>query len=336
MTSTAMVLGGTGFIGGHVCAAFRAAGHRVVCVSRGRARPEPGDDGVVHLHRDLDGPAGEVAALLADVAPEVVVNAAGVVWQADEDRMWSLNARFAERLAHAAAALPGPVRLVQLGSSHEYGPAAPGGSTSEDAACDPVSVYGRTKLAATEAVLRTARETGLAAVVLRVANVTGPGVPGSSLLGIVAQRLAAAAAPHGDGGPAELRLAPLRARRDFVDVRDVAAATVLAAAAPAREVTGRVINIARGEAVPVRRIVERLIALADSPVRLTEQPLPDPGRDGAGRDSRALRADLEWQRLDISRARRLLGWRPAVDLDTSLADLLADVRLPQQQERTRT
>ncbi|WP_158942794.1 NAD-dependent epimerase/dehydratase family protein, partial [Streptomyces sp. ERV7] len=219
MTPTVMVLGGTGFMGTHLCAAFRAAGHRVVRVSRGPSPDHPGDDATVHLRRDLGAPEQEVAALLAEVAPQVVVNAAGVVWQADEDRMWSLNARFAERLAHAAAALAHPVRLVQLGSSHEYGPGEPGTSTGEDAECAPVSVYGRTKLAATGAVLETARETGLAAVVLRVANATGPGVPPGSLLGTVAQRLAAPAPADEADEPAELRLAPLRARRDFVDVR---------------------------------------------------------------------------------------------------------------------
>ncbi|WP_331723719.1 MULTISPECIES: NAD-dependent epimerase/dehydratase [unclassified Streptomyces] len=336
MAPTALVLGGTGFMGGHLCAAFRAAGHRVVCVSRGRSRTRPGDDGLVHLHHELGAPTQDVAALLADVAPQVIVNAAGVVWQAEEDRMWSLNARFAERLARATAALATPARLVQLGSSHEYGPSEPGTSTAEDAVCAPVSVYGRTKLAATEAVLDTVRERGLAAVVLRVANATGPGVPANSLLGTVAHRLAAPEPAHDGAERAELRLAPLRAQRDFVDVRDVAAAAVLAATAPAGEVTGRVINIARGEAVPVRRLVERLISLADRPVRLTEhRPPPVPGRAGPGQDARVLRADLEWQQLDISRARRLLGWQPAVDLDTSLTDLLAAVRLPEQ-ERTRT
>ncbi|WP_370424224.1 NAD-dependent epimerase/dehydratase family protein (plasmid) [Streptomyces sp. QH1-20] len=334
MKPTALVLGGTGFMGEHLCAAFRAAGHRVVCVSRGGASGQlPGDPATVHLRHDLAAPEQDVAALLAEAAPTVVVNAAGVVWQADEDRMWSLNARFAERLARAAAASAHPVRLVQLGSSHEYGPGEPGTSTGEDAGCAPVSVYGRTKLAATESVLETARNTGLNAVVLRVANATGPGVPGGSLLGTVAQRLAAT--PPG-GERAELRLAPLRARRDFVDARDVAAAAVLAATAPADQVRGRIINIARGEAVSVRRLVERLVALADRPVRLTElEPVPAPVPTGSGQDSRTLRTDLEWQQLDISRARRLLGWRPAVDLDTSLADLLAAVRLPEH-ERTRT
>ncbi|MFD9792542.1 NAD-dependent epimerase/dehydratase family protein [Streptomyces sp. NPDC059070] len=333
MSPTALVLGGTGFMGGHLCAAFRAAGHRVVCVSRGGASGRlPSDLATVHLRRDLAAPEHDLAALLAEAAPAVVVNAAGVVWQADEERMWSLNTRFAERLARAAAALPHPVRLVQLGSSHEYGPGELGTSTSEEARCAPASVYGRTKLAATESVLDTARNTGLAAVVLRVANATGPGMPSGSLLGTVAERLAAA--PGGE--QAELELAPLRARRDFVDARDVAAAAVLAAAAPVDEIRGRVINIARGEAMSVRQLVERLISLADRPVRLTErEPLVAPVHARSGEDSRALRADLGWQQLDISRARRLLGWQPAVDLDTSLADLLAAVRLPEQ-ERTRT
>jgi nucleoside-diphosphate-sugar epimerase len=326
MTRKAMVLGGTGFLGRHICAAFLTAGYRVVCVSREGEWPGPADDGLSLVHLDLDAAGDEFTKLLTTEAPRGVVNAAGVVWRSTrsaEDRMWALHAHFVDRLVHAMAASEVPARLVQMGSAHEYGPSAPGTSTTEDEPPAPRSVYGNTKLVGTRTVLQAARTLKVQAVVLRVANVIGPGAPQVSLVGTVAHRLAAV----GAADPVELSLAPLRDWRDFVDVRDVAAA-VLTAADPARDLTGGIINIARGEAVPVRRLVDILVTLSHRPVRLLEQQVAGPDRTG--------RADLGWQQLDISLARRLLDWQPAVSLEASLADLLATVHRDARREPARS
>jgi nucleoside-diphosphate-sugar epimerase len=145
------------------------------------------------------------------------------------------------------------------------------------------------------------------AVVLRVANMSGPGAHGDSLPGMVANRLAS--------GAAQLPLTPLTSWRDYVDVRDVAGAVL--AAATAADVSGRVVNIGSGTAIPVRDLVHRLITLSGVPARIVE--LTD----------RTAREPMPWQQLDVSRARQLLGWQPTRDLDDSLADMLAAQRHPQ-------
>jgi nucleoside-diphosphate-sugar epimerase len=149
-----------------------------------------------------------------------------------------------------------------------------------------------------------------------VSNVAGPRAREDTLPAVVARQLARIAATGSGNGeaPAELRLAPLRTWRDYVDVRDVAEAVLAAATAPAVAVAGQVINIARGEAVHVRTLVQRLIALGGLPVRLVEEPAGSLPRE-----------PMEWQRLDVSRARELLGWRAGRGLDESLADLLSAV-----------
>jgi len=102
----------------------------------------------------------------------------------------------------------------------------------------------------------------------------------------------------------------------------VADAVVRAVAAPAAVVGGRVVNIGGGRAVRVRALVERLIELSGLPVRL----------ETAAADAPTARTTTDWQQLDISRAHRLLGWRPRYGLDRSLRDLLSelDVRLPEE------
>jgi nucleoside-diphosphate-sugar epimerase len=244
-----------------------------------------------------------LARLCADTDAEVVVNASGAVWGGTERRMNELNAELVGRLTEAVAGTAGRPRLVQLGSAYEYGPAHPGSVTREDSPPAPASVYGRTKLLGSRAVLCAAEEKGVDGVVLRVSVACGPGAPRGSLPGTVAEHLAA--------GRTELRLAPLRSYRDFVDVRDVADAVLAASRAPAASVAGRVVNIGGGQAVPVRRLVDLMIELSGRPLRVVEE-LP----------AQVTRSDAPWQRLDIARARRLLGWSPRRTLEDSLRDLL--------------
>ncbi|WP_406330731.1 NAD-dependent epimerase/dehydratase family protein [Streptomyces sp. NBC_00203] len=303
-----VVLGATGFLGRHIADAFEAAGDRVLRVSRSAPPGAPGRRAAIDL---AAATTAELAAFLAAHRPDVVVNAAGTVWQADERRMRELNDAFVRRLVAALPQLPWPVRLVQLGSVHEYGPAPAGVPLTEDREPAPTGTYGRTKLSGTRWVLGAAQE-GLDAVVVRVANACGPGAPPESLLGKVAVELARQADRRDPAG--ELRLSPLRARRDFVDVRDVADAVVAAAGADRGAAAGRIVNVGRGEAVPVRRLVDRMVTLSGLPVRLVEQEAPD-----------GTRAAPEWQQTDIALAGRLLSWRPRRELDESLRDLLAAV-----------
>src|SRR5206468_11888386 len=102
--------------------------------------------------------------------------------------------------------------------------------------------------------------------------------------------------------------------------RDVAEAVLAAASAPATTVAGQVINIASGAAVHVRTVVQRLIALGGLPVRLVEEAAGNLPRE-----------PMAWQRLDVSRARELLGWQAEHGLDESLADLLSSVWPPDRQ-----
>ncbi|MFC4121801.1 NAD-dependent epimerase/dehydratase family protein [Nonomuraea zeae] len=282
----AVILGGTGFVGRHVSRAFTDAGWETVTVGRSAA---------ADLRLDL------VAAALDTVAgafagAEVVVNAAGSYWGLGEEQMRVSLVTLTERVLAAR-----PPRLVQLGTVLEYGPLPPGRCVTENDPIDPVGGYGRTKYAATKAVL----DSGVEAVVLRVTNSVGPGAHPSSLLGKVAYALLEAVRA---GRPARLELAPLRAVRDYLDVRDLAEAVVAAAgAAPG------VVNIGTGRAVPIRSLVNGLIEVSGVAAEIVEREPPATSQVSPG-------AIAEWLQVDPSTARDVLGWTARRDLEQALGD----------------
>jgi nucleoside-diphosphate-sugar epimerase len=311
-STSAVVIGGTGFIGRNLCAGLREAGHRVVAVARhGTAT----DTGTARCPvRALDAaratPA-ELGELLRAERPALVVNAAGALWGASDDDMTRANLVLVDNLLAALTGLPWRPRLVHLGSVYEYGPQPAGTAVREDTTENPIAHYGRTKLAASRRVCAAA-DAGLDAVVLRLSATIGPGAPVHSLFGSVADRLLAGqAAARDTGRPVPLELPPLHGERDFVDVRDVADAVIAAAAAPA--VTG-VLNIGQGTLVAVRDAVHRLIDISGVPVAVATRPNSQPRRD----------AGIGTQRIDIAAARRRLGWTPRRTLTDALVALWDD------------
>jgi NDP-hexose 4-ketoreductase len=292
-----LIIGASGFIGEQVRSRALAAGMEVVTAGRSDCA-----DSLRHYHADLAADAADtVAALLAEVAPDAVVNCAGAT-TGELDAMAAVNVTGVYTLTRAMLMAKAPPRLVHLGSAAEYGRAEPGVSVSEQAVPRPAAVYGVTKLAGTRLV-ELAAAAGLDGVVLRVFNSLGPGTPQSNLPGKVAAELHRALA----NGTA-IRLGSLDTVRDFIDVRDVADAVLAAAVAPA--LAHRVLNIGSGRGVPVRVMVEELLSIAGYTGEIHE--------DSAG-PPRA--TDIPWQEASITCAIEDLGWTPRRDLSTSLTDL---------------
>jgi dTDP-4-dehydrorhamnose reductase len=96
---------------------------------------------------DLERP-GSAAELVADVAPDIVINAAALtaVDQAEGEsaRAFRINSDGAGELASAAAARGAPI--VQLSTDYVFNGYADG-AYAEDAAPEPLNVYGHSKLA---------------------------------------------------------------------------------------------------------------------------------------------------------------------------------------------
>jgi nucleoside-diphosphate-sugar epimerase len=293
----AVIIGGTGFIGRHMCDTFSAEGYDVITVGRSAAPeswPHP------HLRLDLmTTPPRRIAKMLSELHPQVIVNASGGIWGLTEEQMAAVIVTPTQRLLAALRAMSGRPRLVHLGSVLEYGPVPEGTTLGPGVPLRPRSRYGQAKSDATRAVLARARWGRVNAIVLRIPNVIGPGAPTVSLLGRSAEQLRHALA---DGRDAVITLDALLAHRDYVDVRDVADAVLRAARS---SVTGVAIDIGRGQAVTVRSIVELLIQVSGVTAEIVE------------RDQTSARlghsADM-WTQVDPRPAFELLGWQPTRSL----------------------
>ncbi|WP_433532422.1 NAD-dependent epimerase/dehydratase family protein [Micromonospora sp. CA-263727] len=286
-----LLLGASGFLGRHIRATLAA--HATV--------RSPGRTECDLIHIDL--PA--LTALIARERPDVVVAAAGQIVGSGYDFVRAHVVTTAKLLEAVADAAPA-ARLIRIGSAAEYGAVPHGLAVPEDHPGTPVGEYGLSHLAAT----RLAELAGVAGrvdtIVLRVFNPVGPGMPpGNVLCRVTALIRSAMAAGHGD-----VAVGLHDTYRDFVDVRDVAAAVL--AAARGGDTTERVVNVGSGQAVATRDVVRLLAEVAGFTGGI---------RDGSFTVDAGRSAAVPWMCADIGRAGRTLGWKPAYDLRESLGAL---------------
>lgn len=290
--------GGAGFIGHHTVAALLAEGAQVLVLDDLRhACPAGAPAGAELVAAEISTP--EAAEAIRRFGPDAVLHLAAQA---------GVNRSRRDPAGDAQTNVVGTVALVKAcldAGVNRFVMASTGGAmyghadqlpTPETAPAQPVSPYGAAKLACEGYLGMFQRSWGLQPLVLRYGNVYGPQQDGTGEAGLVAitsTRLLQGLAPviRGDGGQT----------RDFVFVGDVAEANLRALAS---DHTG-LINVANGQGVSVRRIVEELINASGRSVEPEAAPLPA----GEVRDSC----------LDVTRARTLLGWKPGLDLSTGLA-----------------
>lgn len=285
------VLGAAGFVGANVCRVFHERGHQVAAVD---VRPRPSGPSPFRwwAEANLLDPA-HLNGVLARLRPRLVVNAAGygvARGQDDAQRLFDLNTLLPVRVAEAMADARVPeARLLHVGSGAEYGDA--GGHLPEDGPATPVTPYGASKLAGTNALLSRAAELDVDALVVRPFTLYGPGEsPGRLVPTLLAARTTTGPIPLSAGTQ----------ERDFVHVDDLAEALTRLAAVPRGP--ERVVNVATGELVRVRDFVtDAAHVLGLDPARLAFGALP-PGK-----------FDVRHDPVDVSRLVALTGWRPSIE-----------------------
>ena len=297
-----LVTGVAGFIGRSIAAALLGRGETVRGIDSfitGKRENLIGLDGMEFLGGDLADPA-VCAQACEDV--EIVFHQAAlasVPRSVADPTGTNVNCVDATLNLLVAAKAAGVRRVVYAGSSSAYGdtPTLP---KREDMLPNPISPYAVAKLAGEHYMSAFARVYGLETVSLRYFNVFGPYQDPTShysgVLAIFCRKMLAGEQPtiYGDG----------QQSRDFTYIDNVVGANLLAVAAPAERVSGRMMNTATG----MRVTLNDTFAILKELTGFSGSPLYEAARTGDIRDSLA----------DIGLARELLGYEPAVDFREGL------------------
>jgi nucleoside-diphosphate-sugar epimerase len=144
-----LVTGATGFVGSHLTEALRRRGDEVTVLARSARKAEALRPlGVRIIAGDLDDKAALAKAVDGQ---DVVYHVAGVVAALNEGAFMRANYDGTRHMVDAAVAAGGP-RFVHVSSMAAGGPSPRGKPLQGDEAPNPVTAYGRSKLAAEEAV----------------------------------------------------------------------------------------------------------------------------------------------------------------------------------------
>ena len=302
--TTTLVTGATGFVGGHLL--DRLADETPV-VAWYRPEGTPPD-----LTRQVDWQAVDlldraaVARALEEIAPARIYHLAGAP---QVDTSWQnvvphlrANALGTHYLLDSIRLAPAACRILVVSSAQVY--QMTDEPISEDTPLVPTSPYGLSKLAQDQLAQRAAHEEGLDVVLARPFNHAGPGQSPAFAIPSFARQIARIEAGL---APPEIQVGNLDTRRDLTDVRDVVNAYVsLIESAP----RGRPYNICSGRAWRIRDLLEELLHLAQTKVRVDVD------------ESRLRPNDVPVIQGDATRIQSELGWAPKIPVEQTLRDTL--------------
>ncbi len=290
----AFVTGAKGFVGTWLMTHLQAEG-----------------DEVVGVDAEIDvSDAGAVRRALLDAAPDAVYHLAarshvGSSW-ADPEEVVRVNVLGTLHVLEGARACPTAPRLLLVSSAEVYGfvdeAVLPADETTP---LTPVTPYAASKVAAEYLGIQAHLAHGLAVIRVRPFNHIGPGQGAGFVVPSLAQRIVEARR----AGVAQVGVGNLAAKRDFTDVRDVVRAYRLLVE---RGTPGEVYNVCSGRALSMSDLAVRMLSLAGADFEL----VPDPELFRP--------VDVPVLCGDPAKLRGATGWVPRVELDRTLADVLAE------------
>lgn len=291
---TVLVTGGGGFIGSHLASALAPDNDVRVLddLSAGSRQAVPDEAtlvvGDVRDEKTLRD-AAEGVDLVFHEAAQVSVE------RSVENPRETTETNVTGTVAVLEAARRADARVVLASSAAVYGEpqTVPIG---EDQPIDPQSPYGLSKRSTEQHARLYADLYGLPATPLRYFNVYGPGQGAGDYAGVIATFLDQARRGEpitvaGDG----------KQTRDFVHVRDVVRANLLAAVVDSR---GQPFNVGTGDRVTIQELAATIKAVtgSDAPIVNVEP------RKG----------DIRHSCADVTAAREHLGFEPSIQLEAGL------------------
>ncbi|MBI4094788.1 MAG: NAD-dependent epimerase/dehydratase family protein, partial [Candidatus Liptonbacteria bacterium] len=304
-TTHFLITGATGFVGANMAHRLAREGYKHIHIlARGafgnwRIR---GIEKKLHIHRADIAAANAVRKAVNSAKPDIIFHFANIgIYggkESPDEAYMRVNFFGLVNLLEALARVPYKL-FVNTGSSSEYGTKRR--AMSEGDVCSPESMYGVTKLMATEYASFSAKTQKKPIITLRLFSPFGPFDDHRRLVSQAIVRLMRGK---------ELRLGNPRAVRDYIHVDDIVD-LYLEAARRAREMPqGGVFNVGRGREVAAGDVVEKITHVLAPEKRLKWGTYRSHGIESA-----------VW-RADMRKTFRQFIWRPRVDIEKGIQETI--------------
>lgn len=291
-----LITGGTGFVGG------------VLQKSLENPANPYGLELVPPQTMELRDPKG-LAKLCAEAQPDLVIHLAAQSFVpqsfANPQETFEINFLGTLNLLQALKQSDFKGQLLFVGSGDMYGLVSPESlPVTESFPLKPRNPYAVSKVAAEALCYQWSQTEGMNIVMARPFNHIGPGQSERFVVSGFARQIAEIKLGRRE---AEISVGDIDVTRDFTDVRDVVRAYLLLLR---HGKNGEAYNVCSGKEIPIRKILEQLMALAGVQANIK-------------RDSARFRLAEQRQVYgSCDKLRGATGWRPEIPLEQSLADNL--------------
>lgn len=311
---TVLITGATGFVGSYLLDALRQSDKYATAqiVTWGyNPRAHSTDPASV----DIRNPA-EVESAIEALRPDFVVHLAAqshVPTSFYNPRLtWDINVMGTLNLLEAVKAHAPDAGVLYISSSEVYGSSFKQGEClTESVMLQPQNPYAASKAAADIMAGEYAAH-GMRIIRMRPFNHIGPGQGEQFVASAFASQIARIEAGL---QPPTLKVGNLEARRDFLDVRDVVRAYVMALEHLATIPCGQVFNICSGSPRPISALLDILLQHSSHSIAFEQDP------------ERLRPSDVPMAAGNSAAIRQHLQWAPTIPLEQTLGELLAAWRL---------
>ena len=289
-----LIVGGTGFIGSNLAKKAINNGYKVTIISKNRPQLSKKIEEAEYINVDIRNKKN-LFLKLKNKSFNYVINLSGYV---DHSKHFDGGSNVFETHFNGAINLinclnkKNLLNFIQIGSSDEYGSnKAPQKESQRE---EPISSYSCAKATITHFLQMINKTLNFPVVILRLFLVYGVGQKNNRFIPkIISGCIKKKSFPVSSGNQL----------RDFCYIDDVVEAIMMSL--NNKKSHGEVINIASGKPINVKRVVKKIVNKVGN------------GRPNFGKINYR---DLENMKLyaDISKAKKLLKWKPIIGLDKGL------------------
>ncbi len=285
-----LIIGGTGFIGKHLAKNCKKKNWKVTSISSSLPKKSKKIDGVKYIKVDIRKKK-QLSKKLFNKNFDYAVNLAGYVDHSNFKETYSSHYLGCKNLVDILSKQE-LKSFLQMGSSSEYGVSK--SPISENFACKPKSVYGKSKLLASKFLLKTFKLHNFPVIIFRLFQTYGPSQAVNRLIPITIHSCLSNKFFDCSSG---------LQYRDFVHIEDLIKAIFLSL--NNKKAIGQIINIGCGKPIKVKNIIYKIN-------KIIKKGHPKFGKIKMRKDeSKVFYAN-------IKKANKILGWKPKIKFNNGL------------------